>query len=234
MTRKMQVLAAVALLLGSYGLAFAAQKKTGKTMPFPEVRLHLEQNATDEDVEVVFEIGGGEDALSKLTVLGPDGTAVIDFTAPDGSIMGMRQFRFETPEPEDVDKLLNAYPEGLYTFTGTTVGGDKLQGKAKLSHKLPAAASFQHPAPDAKNVGIEDLKISWGAAKNVASYIVEIEHDSLTVGLSTKIPASTTAFSLPEGLLLPGITYRLILGTVGSEGNATFVETTFTTAAAKQ
>jgi hypothetical protein len=190
----------------------------------------MEQNATDEDMEVVFEIVGGDEGLTKLTVLGPDGTVMIDYASPDASTMGIRTFRFESPEPEDTDKLLNAYPEGLYTFSGTTVGGDKLQGKTKLSHKLPAAASFQQPAADAVNVGLQDLKISWPPVKNVASYVVEIEHDSLTVGVSTKLPASTTTLAVPDGILLPGTKYKLILGTVLGDGNATYVETYFTTA----
>jgi hypothetical protein len=99
MTRRIQILAGVALLLGSYGLALGAGKETGSSVPLAVASVYLEQNATDGDAEVVFEVKGGKDGLAKLAVVSPDGRTVIDFTAPDASTLGIRQFRFESPEP---------------------------------------------------------------------------------------------------------------------------------------
>ena len=132
------ILAVAAILQGAHGPAMGADKG-GAPAPFAVASVYLEQNATDGDAEVVFTATGGKEGLAKLTVVAPGGRTVIDFSAPDASTsLGIRQFRFETPEPQDVKSLMSAYPEGVYTFAGATAAGERFQGKAMLSHKLPA------------------------------------------------------------------------------------------------
>ncbi len=229
MTRPLQILAGVILLLDSYGLALAGGKESAPA-PFTVANILFEQNATDEDVEVVFEVKGGAEGLAKLTVVSPDGRTVVDFTAPDASTLGMRQFRFESPEPKDVKGLKSAYPEGVYIFSGATAAGNKLQGKATLSHKLPTTTSFIEPKTEAQGVRIKNLEISWMPVENLAAYIIYIEQDELNVSLTARLPGSAATFDVPEGFLLPGTEYQLGIGTVTEEGNTSFIETTFMTA----
>jgi len=118
MTKRMQMVAGVTLLLGSDGLALGVGKESGPSVPFAVASVRFEQNATDGDAEVMFEVKGGKEGLAKLAVVSPDGRTVIDFMAPDASTLGIRRFRFETPEPGDVKSLKSAYPEGVYTFAG--------------------------------------------------------------------------------------------------------------------
>jgi hypothetical protein len=141
MTRRIQILAGVTLLLGFYSLALGVDKESGPSGPLAVARVHFEQNATDGDVEVVFKVKGGDAGLAKLAVISPDGRTVIDFSAPDASTLGIRQFRFESPEPGDVESLKSAYPEGVYTFAGATAAGNKYYGESTLNHKLPAPAA---------------------------------------------------------------------------------------------
>ena len=141
----------------------------------------------------------------------------------------MRQFRIESPEPKDVKALKAAYPEGTYEFTGRTFTGATFVGKSTLSHRLPATAKFGTPAPEAEDVSIKDVKISWGAVAGVASYIVKIEHDELGTKIEAVLPSSLTSFAVPNGFLMPGTEYELGIGTVTAEGNVSFVETSFTT-----
>ena len=115
--------------------------------PFSLASVYLEQNVTDGDVEVVFQAAGESDGLASLQVVSPDGRTVIDFTAPDPSTLGMRSFRIESPEPEDVDALKAAYPEGIYEFAGRTSSGVTLVGKSTLSHTLPPAVGLQLAGP---------------------------------------------------------------------------------------
>jgi hypothetical protein len=163
-------------------------------------------------------------------VVSPDGRTVIDFTAPDASTLGIRQFRFESPEPKDIKILKLAYPEGVYTFAGATAAGDKLHGTSTLSHKLPATVSFIRPGVRARGVSVKDLEITWTPVKNLAAYIIYIEQDELDVSITARLSRSTSTFAVPNGFLLPGREYQLGIGTVTSEGNISFVETTFTTA----
>lgn len=230
MRRPIQIIAGITLLLGFYALALGVGKESGPSVPFAVARVHFEQNATDGDVEVVFEVKGGDAGLAKLTVISPDGRTIIDFSAPDASTLGIRQFRFESPEPGDVAGLKSAYPEGMYTFAGVNAAGDKYYGESTLNHKLPATAAFLRPAAGARGVVVKDLEINWTPVKNLAAHIIEIEQDELDINLSAKLPGSVVTFAVPDGFLLPGTEYKLSIGTVTDAGNISVVETTFTTA----
>jgi hypothetical protein len=207
-----------------------AGKGSGAAAPFPLASVHFEQNATDEDVEVVFRVKGGKEGLAKLTVVAPDGRTVIDFTAPNASTLGIRQFRFETPEPRDIKGLKSAYPEGVYTFSGATAAGATFHGQATLNHKLPPTVSFLQPNAGARGVSTQNLQITWTPVKNLAAHIITIKGRKVGEKLQATLPGSAAMFAVPEGFLRPGTEYQLAIGTVSDEGNTSFVETTFTTA----
>jgi hypothetical protein len=207
-----------------------AGKEAMPAAPFPVATVHFEQNATDGDVEVVFEVKGGNEGLARLQVVAPNGRIVIDFSAPDASTLGIRQFRFESPEPRNVESLKAAYPEGVYRFSGATAAGRELRGESKLSHALPPTASLLRPGAAAGSAG--EVEIAWGPVEKSAAWLVEIEQDELGFKLTARLPGSVRAFSVPEGLLLPGTEYQLGLGTVTEAGNVSFVETSFETAEA--
>ena len=59
----------VTIYWASFGLAQITDKVTQPIEPFETANIRLEQNATDGDVEVVFEIKGGDDGLYELTVV---------------------------------------------------------------------------------------------------------------------------------------------------------------------
>ena len=207
-----------------------APASAGPAAPFTEASVHFEQNATDGDVEVVFAAKGGDDGLASLIVTAPDGRTVLSATSPDPSTMGVRQYRFESPEPTDADRLKAAYPEGAYTFAAATGAGDRFAGTATLSHQLPAAAAVLTPADKAEGVAVTGVRVSWTPVPGVARYVVTLEQPELAFELTVTLPGSATSFAVPDGVLQPGHGYGLALGAVLAGGNASFVETTFATA----
>jgi hypothetical protein len=233
LTRRLKIIAAVTLLLVYHGQTLGAGKTSGSSVPFALADIHFEQNVTDGDVEVVFEVKAGDEGLARLAVISPDGQTVIDFTAPKAPTLGIRQFRFESPEPKDIESLKAAYPEGTYTFDGVTATGDRLHGTASLNHTLPAAVSILQPSADARGVAVKDMEIAWTSAKNPAACIVEIEQDELEVSIKVKLPGSASRFVVPNGFLFPAKKYELGIGAVSDKGNISFVETTFTTSEKK-
>jgi len=202
-------------------------------MPFGVASARFEQNATDGDVEVVFEVKGGDQGLTRLTISSPDGRTVVDFAAADPSTLGMRQFRFESPEPRDVAGLRAAYPEGVYSFSGATASGSRLQGTATLSHRLPATASFLRPAPGAEGVRVKGMTIAWSAVEGAVAYLLYVEQDDLGVEVTARLPRTARSFVVPDGFLGPGTEYTMGIGVVSGEGNVSYVEGSFTTAAGK-
>ena len=226
-TRIIQTLAVSAFLLGYVGLASA--QSNGETSSFAIAKVHLEQNATDGDFEVVLEVNSGGEGLEKLTVVSPDGRKVVDYTASGKPTMGMRHFHLETPEPHDIKIMRSGFPAGMYTLTGVTPSGLKLSGKVTLTHTLPPAVTLLTPKPDAENVAMKGLRITWAPVKNVAAHIVYIEQSDLNFELTVRLPGSATSFAVPDGVLIPGTAYSLGIGTVSKEGNTSFIETTFAT-----
>src|SRR6478735_6081273 len=63
-------------------VAFAAEKPTPNFEAFEEASARFEQNATDGDVEAVFDAIAGDDGLASLIVTAPDGRKIVDFTSP--------------------------------------------------------------------------------------------------------------------------------------------------------
>jgi hypothetical protein len=231
MQTRTQILAGVALVLGGSGFVLvAAGDRHAPAEPFAIANVFFEQNATDKDVEVVFDVKGGDDGLVQLTVVAPDGRTVVDIKSPDASTLGLRQFRFESPERVDAASIKSAYPEGVYTFDASTAAGVKFHGTSTLRHTLPAIATGVRPAVDAEDVPVKGLVITWTPARNLAAYVIAIEQDSLEVSVTAKLPGSATSFVVPDGFLVPGMEYVLSIGTMTGEGNATYVESTFTTA----
>ncbi|MCG3156169.1 MAG: hypothetical protein DKINENOH_02784 [bacterium] len=231
MKASLHLLAGITLLLGSHrGTHDAAVAEPTPPAAFAKANVRFEQNATDGDMEVVFEVKTRAGGLNRLSITSPDGRTVVDFTAPDTSTLGMRQFIFESPEPKDVKSLQAAYPEGEYLFNGTTASGARLQGKSTLRHDLPATVSFVRPSAGSRGVAIKNLQITWTPVKEVAAYIVYIEQDELDVHVTAQITGTAVAFEVPDGFLAPATEYTLGIGTVSVEGNISYVETSFTTA----
>lgn len=198
--------------------------------PFEVATINVEQNATDVDTEVVMTALAGDEGLRVLRIRTPDGRLVVKARSPDPSVMGQREFAFESPEPEG-EAILAAYPEGWYTFEGVSVTGERFRSRARLSHQLPAATVILHPPQDAE-VGADSLTIQWSAVPGSVQYVIELENESADPEqvLTFNVPSSQTEFEVPRSLLVPGADYQVGIAVIGSNGNVIVTETTFTTA----
>jgi hypothetical protein len=197
---------------------------------FALAQVHMEQNVTDRDLEVVFSVQGGDAGLAHLQVVGPDGRMVIRADAPDASTLGARHFNFETPESSDRDKIKAAYPAGRYVFSGNMLDGTSLRSTASLRHDMPPAAVVIYPKDGAEDMPTEGLKVTWKALPGIVNFIVEVEQEELGVNVTATLPASVTTFEVPGGFLQAGMEYKLAVGTIGADGNVSFIESEFTTA----
>ena len=221
--------AAVALtaLLSTLLTALPCQAQADE--PFERVRVVLERNLQDKDAEVKFEVTAGKAGLAALKVVAPDGRTVIDFKAPE-SKLGLRHITLESPEPTNDGRVQADFPAGIYSFSGRSTAGAKLEGKGTLTHAFPDATSFVRPRPDASAVPHKGLQIAWTAVKGLEAFVVVIEQERSGRELRARLAGSTTSFAVPAGFLLPGTEYKLAIGSVAKDGNASYIETGFTTA----
>jgi hypothetical protein len=195
---------------------------------FERVQVLLERNVMDKDAEIKFEAIGGNGGLASLKVVGPDGRTVIDFKTPE-SKLGIRHLSLESPEPKNDGSVQADFPAGVYIFTGTGVDGQRLEAKATLSHDFPEPTALLRPLPDAKNVPITGLQVSWKARKGIDAHVVVIEDEATGRAIRANLAGSATSFSVPDGFLQPGTEYKVAVGTVAKGGNASFIEIGFTT-----
>jgi len=129
--------AASALLLGS------ATPAPGQSIPLDEAEVLAELNDTDGDLG--FHALIDAEAWDRLTIRSPDGRVILS-VRPNRSLarQGLTELFFESAEPEFDDlspeEFFARFPKGLYTITGRTIEGDTLEGRARLSHHMPAPA----------------------------------------------------------------------------------------------
>ena len=217
------ILLAAALTMAALGSVARADEK------FELVKVFLERNVMDQDAEVKFDAIGGKGGLTSLKVVAPDGRTVIDFKTPD-SKLGIRHLSLESPEPKNDGRVQADFPAGAYTFSGIGTAGERLEGKAMLSHKFPEPASFVQPRPDAKNVPIKGLRVGWKAVAGLDACVVVIEHEASGRTVKATLAGNATSFPVPDGFLLPDTEYKVAVGTVAKDGNSSFIEAGFTTA----
>jgi hypothetical protein len=195
---------------------------------FERAVVYLEQTVQDEDAEIKFDVIGGSAGLATLQVIAPDGRTVVDFKAPD-SKLGVQHVTLESPEPKNDGRLQADFPAGTYRFIGSTMDGAKLMSEAVLSHKFPEPAALVRPRPDESRVPVTGLQVRWSAVKDLAAVAVVIEQEATGRELRVNLSGPTTAFTVPDGFLLPNTKYKLAIGTVSRDGNQSFIETDFAT-----
>jgi hypothetical protein len=222
---KRALIPAALLFWAGHGIAWADGR-------FEQIAVHLEQTVEDEDSEIAFDVNSGTAGMTALKVVAPGGRTVIDFKTPD-SKLGMRQIVLESPEPKHDGRLQADFPAGVYRFSGTLTTGASLQGEATLSHQFPGAAGVVQPRPGDRNVPTTGLQIKWKAVREATGYIVVIEHEKTGREIRANLGSTATAFTVPDGFLLPGLEYKLAIGAVGKNGNRTVSEVEFVTAEGK-
>lgn len=111
-------------------------------LEFAESLLYFELNNTDGDLGVHSKVDGDE--WSEIRLEDPAGRTLIKIQNKGSiAIQGLTELFFESAEPT-FDELnpvdfFARFPEGTYEWSGTTTGGDEIEGEAFLSHKIPSA-----------------------------------------------------------------------------------------------
>ena len=220
-----------ALVLIAFAFVTTTQARPGPwASEFEIATINVERNATDGDTEVVLSIKPGDEGLKYLAVRAPNKRSIIDVFSVDRSVMGMREFELESPEPAG-SAILAAYPQGIYKFTGLSTSGEWFYGEARLSHQMPAETVIMSPA-EGSEVVAGPLRLEWSAVPGLRKVVVELENESSDPEqiLSVELPPDATSLDVPAAFMRPGSDYQLGIATVGTDGNITVVEITFTTA----
>jgi hypothetical protein len=246
------------LTLGAFPHDARGQNGDGEEIPFSEVRIILETNATDCDTGLQLFFDG--EPWNNVTVVNPDGRKILRVfaTGPLRNFGLTEQFNesnepvmaelvegfpeLECDEPEfTLEELFELFPEGSYEFEGVTVEGDELEGEATLSHAIPAPPEIVAPEEDAVLDPSNPIAIEWirvdepilpdlGDVEIVGfEVIVEREDPAPLVVFTVDLPADATQVTVPPEFLEPGASYKFEVLQIDVSGNQTIAESGFET-----
>lgn len=194
-----------------------------------EAALYIERIEIDNDAQV-FVVADAGVGLSRLEVVGPDGSARLVVEIDDVAGLGMRKFEFATPEPL-LEDLFLAYPAGAYPFVATTAGGASVAASAELSHDLVAVPEVLEPSLGSTVDVSDGLLVDWSPVPGAVAYAVGIEDEEVEDALDAELPGDATEFLVPATWILPGVEeYVLDVNAIGANGNQIVTEVRFGTA----
>lgn len=245
MTRKLVgTSVAVALLAGTLGGASsvgaggredeAAQRKPIRL----EVSdLFIEINATDGDAGLQMNLGGEE--WRRLVLRDPSGRTIVEVTG-QGRLRGygLTDLSFESAEPpfDEVPfrRFRARFPEGRYTFRGTSVEGRRMVGSDRLTHDIPARPNVLAPAEDAVVDPAANLVVRWQPVTRprgirIVRYIVIVTEEGSERELSMDLRPDATSATVAPGFLAPGRDYAVEVIARERSGNQTITEVPFRT-----
>lgn len=190
-----------------------------------EESVRLEYTVTAPEAVLVFS-AESESSLEKLEVRDPFGATVLRLHGSPADALSISGFKIETREMP-LAELLATYAEGEYRLAARTEDGRAAFGRAQLSLALPRPARVIYPTKNATGVPV-DLLVEWAPDPTVSEYYIELEQNE-NDGLTASLPAGSSSFQVPAGVLRPGTESHLEIGTINEHGNTTLVEVAFTT-----
>jgi hypothetical protein len=197
----------------------------GAALPFGAAQIYFELNATANDAGVQVFLDAED--WKRVAISDEGGSALLDIQTGGGmKELGLTELRFEGAEP-DPSETLDAFPAGVYTFTGTTTDRQRLFATATLSHDLPAAPVFSPSHGEV--VDPDEVEIEWELIAGVDRYQVIVETDANGFVLEVSVSSTTTSLQIPRTFLVPNTEYKAEVLGIAPNGNRTISEGTFVT-----
>jgi hypothetical protein len=211
---------------------------------FSQAKIIIEVNATAEDAGIQIFVDA--EGWNRLEVFDPKGRKIVDVTGSNSvGKQGITELFFESAEPsfeeQSLEELFDLFPKGNYTFRGTTVDGQALNGKAQLSHAIPAGPQIVSPAEDTVLAPQSPVVIDWIAVTTpfpgttspvkVVGYQVIVEQvkpEPLRI-FSLTVPATVTSVTVSPEFIQANAEYAFEVLAIESGGNQTISEGSFTT-----
>jgi hypothetical protein len=123
------------------------------------------------------------------------------------------------------------FPEGKYSFAGTTVEGARLVGRTTLTHDFPDGPEIISPA-DGATVARDNVVAGWKAVTtpagiDVAGYRAIVTREKPLRVFSVDLPASANSVRIAPEFLESGTEYKLEVQAIEAGGNQTLTEIAF-------
>ncbi|MDQ4005901.1 MAG: fibronectin type III domain-containing protein [Actinomycetota bacterium] len=236
-SRPTGVAMAAALLIGIAAVNWTPSPRAGaasKPIRLSEATMIVEVNATDGDAGLQVFLDG--EPWRSMEIADPDGERILAVkTKRHLRDHGLTELFSESSEPSfkelPLRKFKKLFPEGRYTFRGTTIEGRRLVGSAKLSHDIPDGPNITSPAEDA-SVSKDNAVADWDPVAesggiDITGYRAIVEREDPLRVFSVDLPASVTGVTIPAEFLESGTDYKLEVQAIEASGNQTLTESEF-------
>jgi hypothetical protein len=234
----MVLVAALSCLL--FGIVAAKPNSTAesraKPVPLDEATMIVEVNATAGDAGLQVFLDG--EPWKWMRISGPDGSSRRLLSVETNRRLrkqGLTELFTESSEPTfeelPLEEFKRRFPEGRYSFEGRTIEGQRLVGRAELSHDIPKGPEIISPAEGA-TVERGEAVAAWGPGDqppsiDIAFYRAIVEREDPLRVFSVDLPASVTSVPIPSQFLKADVEYLFELQAIEASGNITFSETHF-------
>ncbi len=196
----------------------------GMRIPFDDAEVFFEFNTTDNDLGLQIFLDA--EGWKRVSVTGPRKDEIVQITA-EGNLaqLGITELRFESAEPSPAE-VLALFPPGNYKFSGETVEGDRLAGKARLSHDFLPAPTFS--PSNGELVDPNNTVVTWNAP-GAEQVEVIIENEESGDVFDVIVSGSITSLNVPPQFLEPEAEYKIEILAIAENSNRTIAESTFVT-----
>jgi hypothetical protein len=168
---------------------------------FEEARIFFEYNSTDNDLGVHVFLDAED--WRTLKIVHPNGQTIFEVTTRGGfRKFGLTEMFFEGAEPSldevPLAELLGQFPEGKYTFIGTTVDGTLLESTPRLSHAIPAGPDVSAEVDREGEVTIRWEAVTGPPEGFPAKQIKIVGYQVIVGSFQVTLPASSRSVEVPE------------------------------------
>ena len=238
--KRRTVLAGLTALVSLFGIVTAssspgpATRSASRTVRLDEATMIVEVNATDGDAGLQVFLDG--EPWRRMTLSAPNGRQILAVnTRTKLRNYGLTELFSESSEPSfdefPLNKFKRLFPEGRYRFVGTTIEGQRIAGRARLSHDIPDGPEITSPASDS-TVPPGTILASWNPVPepsgiNIVGYRAIVEREDPLRVFSVDLPASVTSVTVPQEFVESGTAYKLEVQAIEASGNQTLTEISF-------
>jgi hypothetical protein len=206
-----------------------------KPIKLEEATMIIELNSTDGDAGLQAFLDG--EPWRSMSISSPDGRKLVD-VRNKGRLrnFGLTELFTESNEPPfdelPLRKFKRRFPEGRYRFSGKTIEGRKLVGKAKLSHDIPGGPKIISPTEGA-TIARDGAVASWvdpvaeSGGVEISGYRAIVEREDPLRVFEVELPASVTSVTIPPEYLQAGAKHKLEVQAIERSGNQTISELEF-------
>jgi hypothetical protein len=238
-------LAIAALMAALVGAAAggAGTAAGGAVVKLKDARLKFEINATDKDGGIQVFIDA--ESWKRMSIFDPNGRRIFT-TSTEGRMgkQGGTELFLESAEPAfaqlSLEALLRRFPEGVYSFRGVGLEGERYVGSGRLTHDLPDGPKLITPLEGGKPQDPDRTVVRWMPVKPpngspIIGYQVLVVQPKSgqralpKVTLDVTMPPTARSMAVPRGFLRPGTEYEWEVLAIERGGNQTLSSSTFRT-----